>query len=256
MSEEHDDMEEKLRKTFAEEPVPPTLWPRIQASLRDTSTTEPSESSNRSQPAIPARRWSPRAVLSIAAMLVLAVVGASILTHGGVMPAATQSTATAQSTAITKSEVATVLVNEFRTFEASGRALDFASAVPAEVRGWFRAKVDLPLPVPVAEAKGSAAQMKPARLTGARLCSFLDRRVASFMYVMNGQSVSLYVMSAADLPVSAGMEAQVVRDSDYTAVLWSYGELAYVLVSRLAGKRAVDLLHSMAPFSQASKSQA
>ena len=195
-------------------------------------------------------------MLSIAAMLLLIAVGASVLTRGGVMPAATQTAATTPSPEITKSTVVTVLVNEFQTFEASGRPLDFASAIPAEVRGWFRAKVDLPLPVPVAEARVPEAQMKPARLTGARLCSFLDRRVASFMYVLNGQSVSLYVMSAADLPVTAGMDAQVVQDRDYTAVLWSHGDLAYVLVSRLAGERAVALLHSMAPLPKASKSQA
>lgn len=218
-------MEDELRRAFAEEPVPPRLWPRIQASL------EKAEAAGIPPAPSIARGISYRALMPIAAMLLLVIVGIGLLARNAMMPA------------ITQSDVAMVPINEFRTFEASGRALDFASADPSRVREWFLAKVDLPLPLPVAESR-------KARLTGGRLCYFFDRRVASFMYVLDGQSISLYVMCTDDLPVATLAEARVVNDGEHTAVVWTRGTLAYVLVSRLTVGRAADLLRGMAPSTQ------
>lgn len=224
MIEEDREMEHKLRAAFAQEPVPTTLWPRIQASL---TKVEAANARFRLQ-----RMFSSRALMPIAAMLLLVFAGIGLLARDSMVPGMSQS------------QVAMVPLEEFRTFEASGRPLDFTSTEPAAVRQWFLAKVDLPLPFPVAETL-------KAHLTGGRLCYFLDRRVASFMYMLDGQSLSLYVMSAVDLPVPPRTDAEVVHDDEYTAVLWSQGDLAYVLVSRLTGDRALQLLRGLAPPTQA-----
>ncbi len=215
-------MEEKLSNAFADEPVPPSLWPRIQSSLEQVEAAEAPPIENRRW------QWSARAFLPIAAMLLLVVgiaglVGRSLLTPQ-----------------FTASEVALVPINEFRTFEASRRPLDFASVDPAKVRDWFRAKMALPLPAPVA-ATGEAS------LTGGRLCYFFDRRVASFMYGHDGRQSSLYVMAPNDLPVEPGHAPQVIEDGPLSAVVWSDGSLTYVLVSTLSPDRARDMVNEVTP---------
>ena len=72
------------------------------------------------------------------------------------------------------------------------------------------------------------------------MCYFLDRRVASFMYTVDGHYVSLYVMPRHGLPAlprdsarGAGHATRMYTVQGYTQIIWSHTDLLYALVSDL-----------------------
>ena len=73
----------------------------------------------------------------------------------------------------------------------SRRPFDVVSQNPLVLQRWFEDKVDFTPPLPPVPAD--------LHLAGGRLCFFLDRRIAAYMYVADGRAVSLYVMREAGL---------------------------------------------------------
>lgn len=133
-----------------------------------------------------------------------------------------------------------VPVQDLHTFVVSQRSLDVASPDPQYVRQWFQGKVDFPPPLLPTHA-GTAT------LVGGRLCYFLDRRVASFMYTTDGHYLSLYVMPRRGLsPPQDGVarttpRATVHEVQGYTHIIWSHMALLYSLVSDLPTARLLEM---------------
>ncbi len=206
-------IEDQLRHTLREEPVPPTLWPRIQADLdRVVPAAIAATTQKRRRPWL----WS----AALAAVLVLSL-GIALL-----KPVLMRSESL-------HARLLSVPVNDLHTFVVSQRPLDMASADPQQLRQWFQQKVAFPPPVlPV--------QVGAAYLVGGRLCYFLERRVASYMYSADGHYVSLYVMPHEGLQQPSDAvrrlrqpQATVHEVQGYTHVIWSHTGLLYSLVSDL-----------------------
>lgn len=144
-------------------------------------------------------------------------------------------------------------VHELQTFIEAGRPLDVASSDPEFLRQWFQGKIDFPLPAP-------PASLEAAELAGARLCYFLDRKVASFIYLDQGGILSLYVMDAADLPrlgedgsPLANQEPQELEG--FTQLVWHQSGLFYSLVSDLPRDRVIALAQELAGSGLGSKAR-
>ena len=118
--------------------------------------------------------------------------------------------------------LATVLVNEMRTFELSGRPLDVAETDPASLQRWFRTRVDFPPPRP-------PARSGRLMLAGGRLCHIKSRRMVSYMYDDDGSPVSLYILDDTGRP--AGPAGDAARHRGYAHAWWRAGDLRYVLVA-------------------------
>jgi anti-sigma factor RsiW len=218
-------LEERLRLTFRTEPVPATLWPRIRAGLeRHASPGRAVESRQR----LPLRFWP----MVVAAVLLLALGGA--LFHRAVLLPHALAT-----------RVLSVPVQDLQTFVVSQRSLDMADADPQHLRQWFQGKVDFPPPL-------VPTQVGSARLVGGRLCYFLDRRVASFMYTTAGRYLSLYVMPRQGLRSPSGdgvplprTPARVYEVQGYTHILWWHTDLLYSLVSDLPQAQLFELAQGL-----------
>lgn len=210
--------DDDLRRAFAGDQPPAELWPRISRSL-DAEAAR-----------VTSARRSPglrRTLVGLAAVIVLVVVGAISLNPFG-------------SSRQTIATVAAVPVDEFRTFVESGRSIDFVSADPDDIRAWFEPRLGQPVPNP---SPGDA----DVRLAGARLCWLLDRRVASLMYVVEGDQASLYVLHGADLPAADSESPTVIRRDDLTAVIWRSGASLLILVTPLAPEPALTVAALVAP---------
>ncbi len=91
-------------------------------------------------------------------------------------------------------------------------------------------------------------------LIGGRLCYFFERRIASYMYRIDGRLVSLYIMSSKDIDspsagggVTIGTHTAAVREVDaFAHVLWNEGSLYYSLVSNQPAARVVELAGALA----------
>ncbi|MFQ5521440.1 MAG: hypothetical protein ACE5FK_08580 [Candidatus Methylomirabilia bacterium] len=111
---------------------------------------------------------------------------------------------------------------------------EIASASQETVGGWLRQRVRFEVPVPDFTSAG-------VRLIGARLSDLGDREVAYLLYAKQGTLISLFGFPKRGLalPVEGWME---LGDSRFYAkrvngaevVLWTQGDLAYALVSRLS----------------------
>lgn len=102
-------------------------------------------------------------------------------------------------------------------------------------------------------------QVGTARLVGGRLCYFLNRRVASFMYMTQGRYLSLYVMPRQGLrfPPDDGVplprsQARVYEVKGYTHILWLYTDLLYSLVSDVPQAQLIELMQGLRAESRAS----
>jgi anti-sigma factor RsiW len=219
-------VEDQLRAVWREEPVPDALWPRIQARLDRTALAPPGEDQKRRGVLWP---W----LAAAAAMMVL---GLSVLQLGSLFP----------STATRQARLLSVPVDDLHTFVVSQRPLDVADTGPASLRTWFQTKVSFSPPV-------LPDQVEEAKLVGGRLCHFLNRRVASFMYETDGRYVSVYVMPRQGLPLPSGegvdlhrVRATVHNVQGYTHLIWSQTGLLYSLVSDLPQDRSLRMAQAIA----------
>ena len=144
------------------------------------------------------------------------------------------------------SAVVEVPVSEMRTFVDSRRPLDVATTDPRQLLAWFEGKVDFPLPPP-------PSTVDAVRLVGGRLCYFLDRRVASYMYRHGDRYVSLYIFSESGLEVpkrasaslARGVPASVHRREGFTHVVWVEDGYVFSLVADISAEQIVDLAKRM-----------
>jgi anti-sigma factor RsiW len=133
-----------------------------------------------------------------------------------------------------RAELADVPLKELEAFIDSNRSVDVATDDPARVRAWLAERVDF-APPPV--ARGSTQ----IELIGGRLCLFAGRRVASYMYRVNGRLLSIYVMTANDLSLTGrtrteriGRALAVTREGHLAQASWIEGGLIYSAVGELS----------------------
>jgi len=134
-------------------------------------------------------------------------------------------------------------MNDFLTFKASGRNLDVASNEPLEIRRWFVKRLDFEVPL-------SSAMPAGFKLVGARLCAFLNRRSAAFMYHMEDNLASVYVMPETGLDtilklVPRNNELVVFLSRGLTNVVWRSDGLLYVVVADFPEKEAIRFARSI-----------
>lgn len=213
-------LEERLRVCLESGPAPADLWPRIQASLsdRELGAATPKKP--------PARRVAQWMWLGAAA----AVVVVALFMLRAPMEEADS----------LDDRLVTLPVHDLATFIAAERPLDVASADPEFLRAWFQPKMNFAVPRP--------PNAHAAELVGGRLCYFLERRVASFMYRHEGRYLSLFVMEEEGLPQPAGERVlfagheAVLRDLEgFTHMIWRRSDLLYSLVSDLPRERLIRI---------------
>jgi anti-sigma factor RsiW len=134
-------------------------------------------------------------------------------------------------------------INDFLTFRASGRELDINSSEPQELRRWLVKRLYFEAPLSVATPAGF-------KLVGVRLCSFLNRRPAAFVYHMDDKVVSLYVMTETGLDsileqVPRSNELSVFSSRGLTSVVWRRDGLLYVVVADFPETEAVNFARSV-----------
>ena len=209
-------LENRLRHTLREEGSDPErLWRRIRTDL----------ASGHDEGRMRFGHWPKVAALAASVLLVVA---AALVGRDIVQPNSIQA------------KLIEAPVNELRSFVASQRPLDLATADPDQLRDWFIDKVDFTPPTP--------ATPDELNLIGGRLCYILDRRAASYMYRVDGRFVSLYVMDGVGLnrPIDAarefaGRRLVVRRLQGYTHVLWASGQHHLSLVADLPAVRLLDI---------------
>ncbi len=144
-------LESQLRTLFRDEPVPLLLWPRICASLAHHESAEVTVVRKRAS--LPRFGW-------MAAAVFLLVIGVALFRTVLWSPARLEA------------RLLSVPVQDLHTFVISQRPLDITSTDPQRLRRWFQERVDFAPPLlPV--------QVGHARLTGGRLCYFLERLMAT-----------------------------------------------------------------------------
>ncbi len=128
----------------------------------------------------------------------------------------------------------TAPIDDMRTVIEAERGADVASADAETVRTWFTGRVNFTAPRPPL-GDGTAA------LIGGRLAFFLERRVAAYMYEVDGHPLTLYVMARHAMPdtemdgiVYAPLEDRMPEGLDgYRQVIWTIGPLFYSLTANL-----------------------
>jgi len=218
-------VETRLRNALGDEAPPHHLWSRIAAHLRaDHSGAERVERRPR------VWRLSRRAAIAASALFAIGVVfaGRRLMT-----------------TDIDAAALMRTPVDELRSFIDSGRSVDVATTDPAQLRQWFVPRVDFAPPTP--------PTMSDLSLVGGRLCYFFRRRIAAYMYDVDGHVLSLYIMSDQDIEfpsrrdVMLGGRPAAVREVDgFAHVLWRDGKLYYSLVSNQPAARLVQVAQGIA----------
>jgi anti-sigma factor RsiW len=216
--------EVRLREAFRGERSPPALWPRIAADLGRHGAVAQAAGERR-RVGYPSRR--------------VAIAAAALLAVGFVVMARRLVTA-----AVDSAELMQTPVGELRSFIDSGRPVDFVTTDPAVLRAWFMDRVDFVPPAPTPRLT----------LVGGRLCYFFERRIASYMYKIDGHLVSLYLMSnkgieppSASHEVALGTRAAAIREVDgFAHMLWKEGSLYYSLVSDQPAAQLVELARALA----------
>jgi anti-sigma factor RsiW len=192
-----------LRKAFAEERPPHGLEQRLARSLR----TLPSPSRTTSG-------WRRFAITTAAAVVMLLL---------AVTPSGPR-----------RVELSDVPLKELEAFIDSNRSVDVATDDPARVRAWLAQRVDF-APPPV--ASGS----RQIELIGGRLCLFAGRRVASYIYRVNGRLLSIYMMTGNGLSLTGrtrteriGRTLLVTQEGHLTQASWIEDGLIYSVVGELS----------------------
>ena len=203
-------LQELVHDTLASEPAPPGLWQRIDERL---DAGEPTAVIVRFPRLAPWGSW--RRLAAVAAVLVLVVAGALALRPG-----------------ITSEQlVVHETVEDFVTFQLSGRPFDSVATDPLEVRAWFAGKIQFALPRLKSEAAGY-------RLVGSRLCWLLDRRLGAFTYRRDDRLMTLYVMDGEGIDLAEGRFDEALgamasrrQVESYNSLVWHHGDLLFSLVS-------------------------
>jgi len=218
-------VETRLRNALGDEAPPHHLWSRIAAHLRaDNIRAERVECRPR------VWRLSRRTAIAASALFAIGVVfaGRRLMT-----------------TDIDAAALMRTPVDELRSFIDSGRSVDVATTDPAQLRQWFVPRVDFAPPTP--------PTMSDLSLVGGRLCYFFRRRIAAYMYHVDGHVLSLYVMSDQDIELPSRRDAMLggrpaaVRELDgFAHVLWRDGKLYYSLVSNQPAARLVQVAQAIA----------
>ncbi|MEM1299617.1 MAG: hypothetical protein AAGH68_10095 [Pseudomonadota bacterium] len=122
-----------------------------------------------------------------------------------------------------------VLFGDFRTMEAAGRRLDFASSDAMAVVGWFRER----LPFELMELAG----LTGLSIRGGRLCWLMNRRCASLEFASPKGSYCLYIAEAEGLKIDPrralpepGAAAIALSGETLSGVVWRDDALAYALI--------------------------
>ena len=213
------EVEERMREAFLSDVPSASLRQRVDAILtRDRKLEAPRTRFGGG--------W--RGALAAAVVLV-AVLGAAVMGLGLYSPGASQA------------GVMTASIEELRTFIDSRRPLDIVSQDPLELRRWFESKVDFTPPPP--------PLLPDLDLTGGRLCFFLDRRIAAYMYLADGRAISLYVMREAGLGRPGGEQASLAGRqiavgelAGFHGAFWRSEELAFALIADLPRDHLLDLV--------------
>ena len=218
-------VETRLRNALGDEAPPHHLWSRIAAHLRaDNIRAERVECRPR------VWRLSRRTAIAASALFAIGVVfaGRRLMT-----------------TDIDAAALMRTPVDELRSFIDSGRSVDVATTDPAQLRQWFVPRVDFAPPTP--------PTMSDLSLVGGRLCYFFKRRIAAYMYHVDGHVLSLYIMSDQDIELPSRRDAMLggrpaaVRELDgFAHVLWRDGKLYYSLVSNQPAARLVQVAQAIA----------
>jgi anti-sigma factor RsiW len=134
-------------------------------------------------------------------------------------------------------------VDELRSFIDSNRPLDLASIDPSTAQRWLASRVEFSVP--------EAPRAAKTALTGARLCFFLGRRVAAYMYDREGQPVSLYIMTDTGLAMPTGISgnrpSHIAADGaeEFAHILWVRDGLLFSLVAPLPAERLMPLAQTL-----------
>jgi anti-sigma factor RsiW len=139
-------------------------------------------------------------------------------------------------------EVAETPINELRTFIDSRRPLDVTTNDSNALRSWFAGKVVFsPPPSP---------PLPNLRLIGGRLCFFMNRRIAAYMYRSGDHLLSLYIIPSLGQKAArdganrlhiADRMADVRTLDGLTNVAWERGDLVFALVADMPEAETVQL---------------
>lgn len=140
-------------------------------------------------------------------------------------------------------QAVTESINDFLTFRASGRMLDVKSSEPLALRKWLVKRLDFEIPLNSTVPAGF-------KLSGARLCSFLNRRMAAFVYHMDEKAAALYVMTETGLEATLrhlpkSNELTVFSSRGLINVVWRSDGLLYVVVADFAENEAIKFARSV-----------
>lgn len=112
-------------------------------------------------------------------------------------------------------------------------SIDIASDKPNEVSGWLQAKLDFKVMAPDLSSRG-------AKLVGARVCSFKDRKVAYIMYEKDKHNLSVFMFEAKRMRFpkakKVGLNNKIfylAKEKGYNSALWINEGIACVFVSSL-----------------------
>jgi anti-sigma factor RsiW len=133
-----------------------------------------------------------------------------------------------------KEQLADVPLKELQAFIDSNRSIDVATDDPARARAWLAQRVDF---APPAAARGGSE----IEFIGGRLCVFAGRRVASYMYRVRGQLLSIYIMTADGLTPTDGRRVEhdgrtltLIREGHLSQATWMENGLLYSVVGDLS----------------------
>jgi mycothiol system anti-sigma-R factor len=118
--------------------------------------------------------------------------------------------------------------------------LEFQSDSPEAVTAWLAGKLPFHFQLPTSQQRGDG---KPSyRLTGARLVSYKNSRIALVSYEMNAEKITLLVASnesaaaaGGDIVRSNGLVFHYHNKSGYRVITWMNEGRTYALVSSLPG---------------------
>jgi len=125
-------------------------------------------------------------------------------------------------------------LRDFESYRLLGKPLDVNQKDTPDMLQWMAAELEFQLPEKVYPPQGY-------RVSGGRLCSFLNRKLAFFQYESDTDAVAMYVMKSHGLELPAiGSYQTSTTNSGISTVTWTRDDLVYVIVSELPVKQAIQ----------------